>query len=167
MQSVNSKIDCCAFSHFNNFFFGRSEEVVKGENVEQDHRFQSIGLTHTHVFNPTTTGEFRFGFGRRRMLVDFLDPSDNPPIIRWTFTGFSPIIGHSGRFLSAAQRVAPEFGKTTFLVGSGSGGQGNVVSVDASDPAEKNFSPPVKTITCLSPVSSVLKCSATLGCFLM
>src|SRR5215475_877058 len=37
--------------------------------------------------------------------------------------GFSPIIGHSGRFLSAAQRVGPEFAKTTFLVGSGSGGQ--------------------------------------------
>jgi carboxypeptidase family protein len=84
--------------HFNNFFFGRAEEVVKGENVEQDHRFQSVGLTHTHVFNPTTTGEFRFGFGRRRMLVDFLDPSDNPPIIRWTFTGFSPIIGNASAY---------------------------------------------------------------------
>ena len=47
--------------------------------------------------------------------------------------GFSPIIGHSGRFLSAAQRVAPEFEKTMFLVGSGSGGQGNVVSVDVAN----------------------------------
>jgi simple sugar transport system substrate-binding protein/basic membrane protein A len=47
--------------------------------------------------------------------------------------GFSPVIGHSGRFLSAAQRVGPEFGKTTFLVGSGSGGQGNVVSVDVAN----------------------------------
>ena len=26
--------------------------------------------------------------------------------------GFSPVIGHSGRFLSAAQRVGPEFEKT-------------------------------------------------------
>ena len=48
--------------------------------------------------------------------------------------GFSPVIGHSGRFLSAAQRVGPEFEKTVFLVGSGSGGQGkNVISVDIAN----------------------------------
>jgi simple sugar transport system substrate-binding protein/basic membrane protein A len=48
--------------------------------------------------------------------------------------GFSPIIGHSGRFLSAAQRVGPEFEKTVFIVGSGSGGNGkNVVSVDVAN----------------------------------
>jgi simple sugar transport system substrate-binding protein/basic membrane protein A len=45
--------------------------------------------------------------------------------------GFSPVIGHSGRFLSAAQRVAPEFEKTTFIVGSGaSGGGKNITSID-------------------------------------
>ncbi len=48
--------------------------------------------------------------------------------------GFSPVIGHSGRFLSAAQRVGPEFEKTLFVVGSGSGGQGkNVVSLDLAN----------------------------------
>jgi simple sugar transport system substrate-binding protein/basic membrane protein A len=48
--------------------------------------------------------------------------------------GFSPVIGHSGRFLSAAQRVGPEFEKTIFLVGSGSGGSGrNVISVDIAN----------------------------------
>ena len=47
--------------------------------------------------------------------------------------GFSPVIGHSGRFLSAAQRVGPEFEKTTFLVGSGSGGQNNVISLDVAN----------------------------------
>jgi simple sugar transport system substrate-binding protein/basic membrane protein A len=48
--------------------------------------------------------------------------------------GYSPIIGHSGRFLSAAQRVGPEFEKTIFIVGSGSAGQGkNVVSVDLAN----------------------------------
>lgn len=36
--------------------------------------------------------------------------------------GFNPVIGHSGRFLSAAQRVGPEFEKTTFIVGSGAAG---------------------------------------------
>jgi basic membrane protein A len=45
--------------------------------------------------------------------------------------GYSPVIGHSGRFLSAAQRVGPEFDKTTFIVGSGAGGFGkNVVAID-------------------------------------
>lgn len=47
--------------------------------------------------------------------------------------GFSPIIGHSGRFLSAAQRVGPDFEKTFFLVGSGSGGAKNVISVDIAN----------------------------------
>jgi len=47
--------------------------------------------------------------------------------------GFSPIIGHSGRFLSAAQRVGPDFDKTVFLVGSGSGGQSNVISLDVAN----------------------------------
>lgn len=47
--------------------------------------------------------------------------------------GFSPIIGHSGRFLSAAQRVGPEFDKTIFFVGSGSGGGANVISLDLAN----------------------------------
>src|SRR5262249_24372341 len=47
--------------------------------------------------------------------------------------GFSPVIGHSGRFLSAAQRVGPEFDNAIFLVGSGSGGQGNVISLDVAN----------------------------------
>jgi simple sugar transport system substrate-binding protein/basic membrane protein A len=45
--------------------------------------------------------------------------------------GFNPVIGHSGRFFSAAQRVGPEFEKTTFIVGSGSQGMGkNVTSIN-------------------------------------
>ena len=45
--------------------------------------------------------------------------------------GFTVVIGHSGRFLSAAQRVGPEFDKTSFIVGSGAAGAGkNVASVD-------------------------------------
>jgi len=45
--------------------------------------------------------------------------------------GFNPVIGHSGRFLSAAQRVGPEFENTSFIVGSGAAGAGkNVVSID-------------------------------------
>ena len=45
--------------------------------------------------------------------------------------GFTAVIGHSGRFLSAAQRVGPEFEKASFIVGSGAAGAGkNVASVD-------------------------------------
>lgn len=45
--------------------------------------------------------------------------------------GFGAVIGHSGRFLSAAQRVGPEFAACRFIVGSGSAGAGrNVASVD-------------------------------------
>ncbi len=45
--------------------------------------------------------------------------------------GFNPVIGHSGRFLSAAQRVGPEFEKTNFIVGSGASGSGkNITSID-------------------------------------
>jgi len=45
--------------------------------------------------------------------------------------GYDLVIGHTGRFLSAAIRVGREFPKTTFLVGSGSAGAGqNVASVD-------------------------------------
>ena len=28
----------------------------------------------------------------------FLDPSDSPPIIRWSYTGFSPIIGNASSY---------------------------------------------------------------------
>jgi simple sugar transport system substrate-binding protein/basic membrane protein A len=45
--------------------------------------------------------------------------------------GFSPVIGHSGRFLSAGQRVGPEFDKTWFIVASAAQGAGkNVAAVD-------------------------------------
>lgn len=45
--------------------------------------------------------------------------------------GYSPVIGHTGRFLSAAQRVGPEFPNVQFIVSSGSGGAGkNVGSLD-------------------------------------
>src|SRR5580692_4037007 len=45
--------------------------------------------------------------------------------------GYDLVIGHTGRFLSAASRVGKDFPKTTFVVGSGSAGAGqNVASVD-------------------------------------
>jgi len=44
---------------------------------------------------------------------------------------FNIVVGHTGRFLSAAQRVGPDFPKTLFIVGSGSAGSGdNIASID-------------------------------------
>jgi simple sugar transport system substrate-binding protein/basic membrane protein A len=44
---------------------------------------------------------------------------------------YKVVVGHTGRFLSAAQRVGPDFPKTLFIVGSGSAGAGdNVSSID-------------------------------------
>lgn len=44
---------------------------------------------------------------------------------------YNVVVGHSGRFLSAAQRVAPDFPNTLFIVGSGAAGSGaNVASIE-------------------------------------
>jgi basic membrane protein A len=45
--------------------------------------------------------------------------------------GYNLVIGHTGRFLSAAQMVGPKYPKVTFVVGSGNVGSGkNVASLD-------------------------------------
>ncbi len=51
--------------------------------------------------------------------------------------GFNPVIGHSGRYFSPAQRVAPEFKSTIFLVGAGNSGFGD--NVGAIDYASEQF----------------------------
>jgi hypothetical protein len=50
------------------------------------------------VFSPRLTGEFRSGFGRRHIYVGFLDPSDPPPIMRWSVSGFSNIMGNASAY---------------------------------------------------------------------
>jgi simple sugar transport system substrate-binding protein/basic membrane protein A len=72
------------------------------------------------------------GQGAEIAFSENVQPADHVEAMRdYARRGFTAVIGHSGRFLSAAQRVGPEFARTTFIVGSGSGGQGrNVVSVD-------------------------------------
>ncbi|HXN23367.1 MAG TPA: TonB-dependent receptor [Candidatus Dormibacteraeota bacterium] len=83
---------------FSNYFFGLTKEFVRGENIVQDHRFQNVGITHTHIFSSSTTGEFRFGFGRRRITASFLSGEAKAPIVRWSFTNFAPIIGNASSF---------------------------------------------------------------------
>jgi hypothetical protein len=80
------------------FYSGLLAEPVKGENTVSNHDFENVGVTWTHVFSPRTVGEARVGYGRRHILVGFLDPADNPPIIRWSVSGFSNIMGNASSF---------------------------------------------------------------------
>ena len=59
-------------------------------------------------------------------------PADMAEAMRdYASRGATLVIGHTGRFLSAAQSVGPDFPKTVFVVGSGAMGAGqNVTSVD-------------------------------------
>lgn len=59
-------------------------------------------------------------------------PADMAEAMRdYASRGFGLVIGHTGRFLSAAQQIGPDFPKTVFVVGSGAAGAGkNVTSVD-------------------------------------
>ena len=61
-----------------------------------------------------------------------VQPADEVEALRdYAKRGCELVIGHTGRFLSAATRVGRDFPKTTFVVGSGSAGAGqNVASVD-------------------------------------
>jgi len=114
---------------FSTFHFGLTKEFVKGENVVSDHRFQSLGLTETHIFTPTTTGEFRFGFGRRRITINFLSGEATPPIVRWNLplNGFgSSIIGNASAFpqqryqndFQYVYNISAQMGRNTLRAGT-------------------------------------------------
>ncbi|MBV9490531.1 MAG: BMP family protein [Verrucomicrobia bacterium] len=61
-----------------------------------------------------------------------VQPADMAEALRdYARRGYNLVIGHTGRFLSAAQMVGPKFSNTIFVVGSGSAGFGkNVASID-------------------------------------
>jgi hypothetical protein len=80
------------------FYSGLMAEPVKGENVIQNHDFENVGVTWTHIFSPSVAGEARLGYGRRHIVVGFLDPNDEPPIIRWSVSGFSNIMGNASGY---------------------------------------------------------------------
>jgi outer membrane receptor protein involved in Fe transport len=56
-------------------------EIISGEAAKQNHRQQNVSFTETHIFSPTTSGEFRFGLGLRTTLVD-ISGGNNTPIVR-------------------------------------------------------------------------------------
>jgi outer membrane receptor protein involved in Fe transport len=80
------------------FYSGLQAEPVRGENVVSNHDFENVGVTWTHVFTPTVVGEARVGYGRRHISIAFLDPGDNPPIFRWSVSGFSNIMGNASSY---------------------------------------------------------------------
>ncbi len=87
-------------------FIGAGAEVVRGERTVQNNRQQAFGFTASHVFSPRTVGEFRFGLGRRRTVVDIQDGNDTP-IIRFVGTRFPSIIGNASAF--PIQRFQTDF----------------------------------------------------------
>ena len=56
-------------------------QLIEGEAAFQNHRSQNVGFTATHIFSPTTSGEFRAGVGLRTTLVD-ISSGNETPIIR-------------------------------------------------------------------------------------
>ena len=84
----------------------QNEELVRGQNAKQDHAFQNAGLTWTHIFSPRWSGEGRFGFGRRNMLVGLVD-GDNVPIVSFTGANTPTNIGNAGQY--PLKRVQNDF----------------------------------------------------------
>lgn len=56
-------------------------QLIEGEAAFQNNRSQNVGFTATHIFSPSTSGEFRAGVGLRTTLVD-ISSGNNTPIIR-------------------------------------------------------------------------------------
>ena len=76
----------------------QNEQLILGEQTFQNNKQQNIGLTWTHLFSPTTVGEFRYGLGLRTTLVNLLAGNDTP-IIRFTGTPVATtIIGNAGAY---------------------------------------------------------------------
>ena len=77
-----------------------ADDIIPGERADQNHKQQNFGMTWTHLFSPTSVGEFRYGLGLRTTLVNIAAGNDTP-IIR--FFNPTPIttqssIGSAGNF---------------------------------------------------------------------
>ncbi len=77
------------------------QALIVGETAYQNNRQQNVGFTETHMFTPTTWGEFRFGLGLRTTMVDIGgDAGNSTPIVRINNpTAYSvTTLGSSGAF---------------------------------------------------------------------
>ena len=64
------------------------------------------------------------------------DADDATAMADYAQHGANVVLGHSGRFLSAAQQVAPDYPKVQFIIGGGASGQSpNVASIDFDNAA--------------------------------
>lgn len=85
-----------------------SDDVIIGEQALQNNKQENFGLTWTHVFSPSTTGEFRYGLGLRSTHVDIAAGNDTP-IIRFSGTTFASIIGNAGGFPISRKQTDHQF----------------------------------------------------------
>lgn len=79
------------------------------------------------------SGLMQFGdLGFKTAVSENVPDSDDATSMRdYADQGFNVVMGHSGRFLSAAKQVAVEYPETQFLVGGGAAGQEpNVMAID-------------------------------------
>lgn len=75
-----------------------SEDIILGEVARQNNKQQNYGLTWTHIFTPTISGEFRYGLGLRTTLVG-IGAGNDTPVIRFLASPVSgSIIGNAGTF---------------------------------------------------------------------
>jgi len=77
--------------------FDNVDNII-GEATRQNNKQRNLGVTWTHIFTPTTVGEFRYGLGLRTTLVGIKAGNDTP-IIRFSASPVSgSIIGNAGGF---------------------------------------------------------------------
>lgn len=81
-----------------------TDEIITGENADQNNIQKNLGLTLTHIYSNTQTGEFRVGVGRRETAVD-LRAGNDTPVLRFTNGGLSSsqtaggtIMGNAGSY---------------------------------------------------------------------
>jgi outer membrane receptor protein involved in Fe transport len=75
-----------------------NEEIIVGEQTEQDNTQQNLGITWTHILRGNIVGEARYGLGLRSTNVNIQQGNDTP-IIRFAPTPVSgSIIGNAGAF---------------------------------------------------------------------
>jgi len=79
-----------------------TDELIRGEQVDQNNNQQNLGITLSHIFSNTQTGEFRLAVGRRETRVDLRDGNDTP-VVRFTNPGLAAsgggtILGNAGSY---------------------------------------------------------------------
>jgi hypothetical protein len=73
--------------------------LIQGENAFQNNKQANVGFVETHMFTPTTIGEFRFGLGLRTTLVDISDGNTTPIVrIQNPSAYTTTVMGSAGQF---------------------------------------------------------------------